>query len=88
MFKLNYEALACKIHLSLRGQRNSEGKFDWSEACIDGAILCGITGCTNLGILVATHNVTQDGLIILGTAILGEFLLFLATKRRLVPKKC
>jgi hypothetical protein len=88
MLKLDYESFACKIHLSLRGRRNKQGKFDWSEACVDGGILCGITFCTSLGGLAAAGSLNIASLLVVGCATAGEFLLFLASKRGLVQRPC
>ena len=61
MLKLNYEEFACKIHLSMRGHRDKQGKFDWASAVLDALIISGITFFTGLdfGILVLAISPTS-----------------------------
>lgn len=43
MLKPNYDQFVCRIHLSLRGHRDKQGKFDWTSAVLDALIITGIT---------------------------------------------
>jgi|GEM_PF-1320591 hypothetical protein len=86
MLKLNYEALASKIHLSLQGHRDSKGKFDWASAVLDAGIISGITFFTGLGTLASSCAITPDSLCVLLSAVGAEFMGILATKRGLVKK--
>ncbi len=86
MLKLNYEALASKIHLSVQGHRDSKGKFDWASAVLDAAIISGITFFTGLGTLASSAAISPNSLCILLSAVGAEFLGILATKRGLVKK--
>ncbi len=88
MLKLNYETLACKIHLSMRGQRDKKGKFDWSGAVLDAGIISGITLFTGLGTLASSAAISPTSLCVLFSAVGAEFLGILATKRGLVQKNC
>jgi hypothetical protein len=54
MLKLNYEVLTSKIHLSVRGHTNKQGKFDWTSAVLDAGIISGITLFTGLGTLASS----------------------------------
>jgi hypothetical protein len=86
VFKLNYETLTCKIHLSLRGQKDKKGKFDWSGAVLDAGIISGITFFTGLGTLTSSAAISPTSLCVLLSAVGAEFLGILATKRGLVQK--
>ncbi len=88
MFRLDYDALTSKIHLSMRGQRNKEGKFDWGSAILDAAIISGITFFTGLGTLASSAAISPMSLCVLLSAVGAEFLGILATKRGLVQKNC
>ncbi len=86
MLKLNYEEFAGKIHLSIRGQRDKKGKFDWSSAVLDAGIISGITLFTGLGTLASSAAISPTSLCVLLSAVGAEFLGILATKRGLVQK--
>ena len=86
MLKLNYEDLVCKIHLSIRGQRDAKGKFDWSSAILDAGIISGITFFTGLGTLASSAAISPMSLCVLLSAVGAEFLGIMATKRGLVQK--
>jgi hypothetical protein len=88
MLKLNYETLTCKIHLSVRGQKDNKGKFDWSSAILDAGIISGITLFTGLGTLASSCALTPMSICVLFSAVGAEFLGILATKRGLVQKNC
>jgi hypothetical protein len=83
------EDLSCsfsgRIHLSIRGQRDARGRFDWQEACLDASIISGMTFFSGLGALAAAHAINLDGLIVLLCLTGGEFLSVLAAKRKLTP---
>jgi len=85
MFTVNRELIISKIQLSLRGQRTQKGKFDWTSAVLDAAIISGITLCTGLGTLASSNALTANSACILFSAVGAEFLGILATKRGLTP---
>jgi hypothetical protein len=86
MLKLNYEEFVGKIHLSMRGHRDKQGKFDWTSAVMDAAIISGITFFTGGGTLASSSAITTNSLCVLLSAVGAEFLGILATKRGLVKK--
>ncbi len=86
MFKLNYDEFLCKIHLSMRGHRDKQGKFDWNSAVLDAGIISGITFFTGLGTLASSAAISSTSLCVLLSAVGTEFLGILATKRGLVQK--
>lgn len=86
MLKLDYEVLASKIHLSLKGHRDSKGNFDWTSAVLDAGIISGITFFTGLGTLASSAAISPMSLCVLLSAVGAEFLGILATKRGLVQK--
>jgi hypothetical protein len=86
MLKPNYEDLACKIHLSMRGHRDKQGKFDWASAVLDALIISGITFFTGLGTLASSAAISPTSFCVLLSAVGAEFLGILATKRGLVQK--
>jgi hypothetical protein len=86
MLRLNYEVIASKIHLSLRGQTDSEGKFDWHEAILDAGIISGITFFTGLGTLASSAAISLTSFCVLLSAVGTEFLGILAAKRGLIQK--
>ncbi len=86
MLKLNYENFVGKIHLSIRGQKDAKGRFDWSSAVLDAAIISGITFFTGLGTLASSCAISPESLCVLLSAVGAEFMGILATKRGLVKK--
>jgi hypothetical protein len=60
MLKFDYEALSCKIHLSVRGHFNKQGKFDWTSAVLDALIISGITFFTGLGTLASSAAISEE----------------------------
>jgi hypothetical protein len=86
MFKLTYEVLTSKIHLSVQGHRDSKGRFDWASAVLDAGIISGITFFTGLGTLASSAAITSESLCILLSAVGAGFRGILATKRGLVQK--
>jgi hypothetical protein len=86
MLKLNYGEIVGKIHLSMRGHCDKQGKFDWTGAVLDAAIISGITFFTGLGTLASSCAITPDSVCVLLSAVGAEFLGILATKRGLVKK--
>jgi len=88
MLKLNYEEFACKIHLSMRGHRDKQGKFDWASAVLDALIISGITFFTGLGTLASSAAISSTSLCVLLSAVGAEFLGILATNRGIVQKSC
>lgn len=88
MWRFNQDAFASRIHLSVWGNRNKQGKFDWAGAVLDSAIISGITLCTGLGTLASSGAFSPEGLVVLFSAVGVEFLSLLAAKRRLLAKPC
>ena len=88
VFRLNYGTFAGKIHLSIHGHRNKQGKFDWASAALDAGIISGITFCTGLGTLASGNAISPTSLCVLLSAVGAEFLGILATKRGLLQKIC
>ena len=89
MYSLDRTIFENKIHLSVKGRRKQNGKFDWAEATCDSALISGITLCTGLGSLAASNAITTGSMVILLTAVVAEFLGFIAAKRGLIqPKNC
>jgi hypothetical protein len=86
MLKLNYEEFVGKIHLSMRGHHNKQGKFDWASAVLDASIISGITFFTGVGTLASSCAIWPESLCVLLSAVGAEFLGILATKRGLVQK--
>jgi hypothetical protein len=85
MWVLNRELITSKIYLSVKGQRSKNGKFDWSGAVLDSAIISGITLFTGLGTLASSGGLSATGVCVLFSAVGAEFLGILATKRGLTP---
>ena len=75
--------LLTKIHLSIRGVVDTDGKFDWASAIVDAAIISGIAFFTGLGTLAASNALTFTGVVVLLSAFGATFLGILATKRGL-----
>lgn len=74
MLKLGYEEFVSKIHLSMRGHRDNQGKFDWTSAILDAAIISGITFFTGLGTLASSAAISPLSLCVLLSAVGAEFL--------------
>ena len=70
----------------MRGHSDKRGKFDWTSAVLDAAIINGITFFTGLGTLASSCAITPESLCVLLSAVGAEFLGILATKRGLVQK--
>lgn len=77
--------LSSYVHLSIKGRRTAEGRFDWGEAAVDAGIISGLTFFTGLGALAAGHAVNVDGLLVLFCSTGAEFLSVVAAKRKLTP---
>jgi hypothetical protein len=43
ILELNYEEFVCKIHLSMIGHKDKQGKVDWASAVLNALIIGGIT---------------------------------------------
>jgi hypothetical protein len=74
MLKPNYQEFVCKIHLSMRGHRDKQGKFDWTSAVLDALIISGITFFTGLGTLASSTAISPESLCVLLSAVGAEFL--------------
>jgi hypothetical protein len=85
MFSYNnhFNKMINRIHLSFRGSRTVDGKFDWKNAVLDAAIISGINLFTGLGTLAAVDNVALNALCVLVAAVSAEFLGVIAAKRGL-----
>jgi len=62
----------------------TQGKFDWRTACVDAAIIAGMTFLTGLGTLAYVSALSVSALIFLFSATGTEFLGIVAAKRGLV----
>ena len=62
----------------------AKGQFDWRTACIDAAIIAGMTFLTGLGTLAYVSALSVSALIFLFSATGTEFLGIVAAKRGLV----
>jgi hypothetical protein len=69
--------------LSVKGQNDSNGKFDWANAIVDAAILALFTLFTTLGGLGITGGITARDLLAAGIAAGIQFFAVLAAKRGL-----
>ena len=87
MLKLDRDFWSCYVHLSVRGRRKTNGKFDWSEALVDSGIIAGISFCTGFGGLLAADAFTVQSFLMVATITVGEFLGLLAAKRGLPKQK-
>jgi len=70
--------------LSIRGKRNPDGSFMWSDALIDAGIIAGLTFFTNLAGKLAMATAVVFGEAIVQAFI--QFFAFLALKRGLVKR--
>lgn len=87
MLKLNRSLITSRIHLSIKGQLTSDGKFDWKEASTDAGVLSSITLFAGLGALAASGALNLLGIVVLLSAVGSEFMGIIATKRGLtVPR--
>lgn len=74
--------------LSVKGKNNSNGSFNWADALVDAGISAGISASTSGLSMVATGVIyTSAGQLTLAFTVLGQFLGFLAVKRKLRPKE-
>ena len=69
--------------MSIRGENNSDGNFDWESAIIDSAIMGALTFFTSLGGMAAVGIPTRQSLVAAGIAMATQFFLTLAVKRKL-----
>ncbi len=72
-----------RITLTVKGQNNSDGTFDWYNAIIDAGIITAVSVAISFGAVTSDAIVTisELGAIISGAVL--EFFGFLATKRKL-----
>ena len=73
--------------LTVRGNNDPDGSFDWKNALMDAGIMAALTFFTALGGLGATGAVAGRELLSAGIAAATEFFLMLAIKRGLRPKE-
>ena len=73
--------------LSVKGQNDSNGKFDWKNAIIDAGILALFTLLTTLGGLGMTGGIGTRDLLAAGIAAGIQFFAVLATKRGLMAQQ-
>ena len=69
--------------LTRNGQTDSNGKFDWSDACIDAGIVAGLTFFTTLGASGVIGTLQPQAILTSGIAAASQFFLWLALKRGL-----
>jgi hypothetical protein len=67
--KLNFEVLTSKIHISVRGHTNKQGKFDWTSAVLDAGIISGIILFTGLGTLASFSSQTRTRFFVVSEKI-------------------
>jgi len=72
--------------LTIKGQNNSDGSFDWRNAFLDAGIMAALTFFTALGGLGATGAIAGREVLAAGIAAATEFFLTLAIKRGLREK--
>jgi hypothetical protein len=82
-FNASFNKWVNRVHLSFRGSRTVNGKFDWKNAVLDAAIICGINLFTGLGTLAAIGDLDINALFVLISAVGAEFLGVIAAKRGL-----
>jgi hypothetical protein len=82
-FNAGFNKLVNRVHLSFKGSRTVDGKFDWKNAILDAAILSGINLFTGLGTLAAVGDLALNALFVLVAAVGAEFLGVIAAKRGL-----
>jgi len=82
-FTARFGKLVNRVYLSFRGSRTVDGRFDWTNAVVDAAIICGINLFTGLGTLAAVGNLDINALFVLVSAVGAEFLGVIAAKRGL-----
>jgi len=73
--------------LSVHGQLNSDGSFNWKDALIDAGIMAALTFFTALGGLGATGAISVREILAAGIAGATEFFMVLAIKRGLKKEK-
>ena len=73
--------------MTIRGQNNADGTFDWQGAIIDSAIIAGVTFFSTLGAGTVTGLPTQDALVAASIAAATQFFITLAIKRGLRKKE-
>ncbi|MCL2172109.1 MAG: hypothetical protein LBH62_03615 [Nitrososphaerota archaeon] len=85
MFSFNdsFNKLVNRIHLSFKGSRTVDGKFDWKNAILDAAIISGINLFTGLGTLAAIGDLDINALFVLVATVGAEFLGVITAKRGL-----
>jgi hypothetical protein len=73
--------------LTVKGQNNADGSFDWQDAVIDAGIIAGVTFFSSLGGMAVMGIPTLE--ICLPSAIAGatQFFITLAIKRGLREAK-
>jgi len=69
--------------MTLRGENNSNGTFDWEGAIIDSAILGAITFFSALGGMSVIGVPTRDSLVAASISFATQFFIALAIKRKL-----
>lgn len=78
--------------LSMKGQNNSDGSFNWKDAVIDAGISAGLTFCTSLGGITAVATLTEvtatAEVTLVGSVVAActQFFLVLAIKRGIKEK--
>jgi len=73
--------------LSVHGQRNPDGSFNWKDALIDAGIMACLTFFTALGGLGATGVISTREILAAGIGGATEFFMVLAIKRGLKKEK-
>ena len=81
------KGLLPRVTLTIKGKDNVDGGFDWSNALIDAAILCGITFAVGFSPIMSDGVATVAEVSNLVCAVVLEFLGFLGLKRNLKEEK-
>jgi len=69
--------------LTIRGQNDPEGNFNWKDAVIDAGIIAALTFFASLGGLGTTGPIAAREVLAAGIAAATQFFMTLAIKRGL-----
>lgn len=73
--------------LDHQGRNNPDGSFDWKDALIDAGISAGLGLCSMTGAMLLKGPLSALDVQIVLVAAAGQFLAFLAMKRKIVKKE-
>lgn len=72
--------------LETKGNRNSDGSFNWKDGIIDAVITGAITFFTTLGAVNILNPEPEIHILEAGVAAAGQFFIFLGMKRGLTKE--